>query len=45
MTNEIVTAKMGVTNKIVTVVCKGGDVSKHACSCVKYITVVCVGEI
>ena len=45
VTNEIVTAKMGVTNRIVThgVVCMG-DVSKQlACSCVKYITVyVCV---
>ena len=41
VTNEIVTAKMGVPNQIVT-----RGVSKQlACSCVKYITVVCVGEI
>ena len=44
VTNEIVTAKMGVTNQIV-ILCVG-DVSKQlACSCVKYITVVCVCEI
>ena len=44
VTNEIVTAKMGVTNQIVTGVL--GDVSKQlACKYMKYITVVCVGEI
>ena len=45
VTNEIVTAKMCVTNQIVT---HGyvGDVSMQlACSCVNYITVVCLGEI
>ena len=43
--NEIVTAKMSVTNQIVTQWLVG-DVSKQlVCSCVKYITVVCVGEI
>ena len=45
VTNEIVTAKMGVTNQIVTQWCALGDVSKQlACSCLKYIRVVCVGE-
>ena len=47
VTNEIVTAKMSVTNQIVTQwLHYVGDVSKQlTCSCVKYITVVCVGEI
>ena len=47
VTNQIVTAKMSVTNQIVTQwLHYVGDVSMQlACSCVKYIMVVCVGEI
>ena len=43
--NEIVTAQMDVTNQIVTQWCAGNVSKQLACSCMKYITVVCVGEI
>ena len=36
---------MGVTNEIVTQWLVGDVSMQLACSCVKYITVVCVGEI
>ena len=41
VTNEIVTAKMSVTNQIVTQWLLGDLSMQLACSCVKYITVVC----
>ena len=45
VTNEIVIAKMSVTNQIVTQWLVGDVSMQLACSCVKYITVVCMGEI